>query len=172
MLVFPALGCSQKASKYEPGFASDSVKAIEGVPFVKQKNKFCGPAALASVMRFYGRNVSQEEIADNVYTPQLQGALITDMQYYAQEKGYRAETKNGDINLLMSLIDEGVPPIVLVDLGRWVVSVPHYYVIYGYDLDRDTFLLHTGYQSGREIGFHQLDKEWKKMDRLLLIVRK
>jgi hypothetical protein len=45
-------------------------------------------------------------------------------------------------------------------------------VIYGYDLDRETFLLHTGYQSGREVGFDELDKEWKKMDRLLLVVRK
>jgi hypothetical protein len=94
------------------------------------------------------------------------------MAYYARKKGYRAETKNGDIDFLVSLIEEGVPPVVLVDLGRWVVSVPRYYVVYGYDLNRDTFLLHTGYQSGREIGFQELDKEWKKMNRLLLVVRK
>ena len=172
VLFFLATGCSQKASVHKPVSTSDSAKVIEGVPFVKQKDKFCGPAALASVMRFYGQNIGQEEIADRVYTPQLGGALISDMAYYAREKGYRAETKNGNINFLVFLINEGVPPIVLVDLGRWVVSVPHYYVIYGYDLDKGTFLLHTGYQGGRKIGFQELDKEWKKMNRLLLVVRK
>ncbi|HEX3034077.1 MAG TPA: C39 family peptidase [Thermodesulfobacteriota bacterium] len=172
ILVFLAIGCSQKDSVYKPVSASDSSRVIEGVPFVKQKDKFCGPAALASVMRFYGQNINQEEIADGVYTPQLEGALISDMAYYATEMGYRAETKSGDINLLISLIDEGVPTIVLVDLGKWVVSVPHYYVIYGYDKNRDTFLLHTGFQGNRETGFEELDKEWEKMNRLLLVVRK
>jgi ABC-type bacteriocin/lantibiotic exporter with double-glycine peptidase domain len=166
------IGCSQKASIHDSVSPSDETKIIEGVPFVKQKARFCGPAALASVMRFYGHNVSQEEIAEEIYTPKLRGALISDMAYYARERGYSVETPNGKVNLLVSLLNEGVPPIVLVDRGRWVVSIPHYYVIYGYNKRRNAFLLHTGFARNQEIRFSELDREWQKMNRLLLIIRK
>ena len=166
------LGCAQKVPVHDRAAPADEAKILEGVPFVKQKARFCGPAALASVMRFYGDNVSQEEIAEEIYTPKLRGALISDMAYYARQKGYSVETPNGEVNLLVSLLNEGVPPIVLVDRGRWIASIPHYYVIYGYNKKRNTFLLHTGFASNEEIEFSELDREWQKMNRLLLVVRK
>jgi ABC-type bacteriocin/lantibiotic exporter with double-glycine peptidase domain len=142
------------------------------VPFVKQKDFFCGPAAMASIMRFYGRNISQEEIAEEVYSPKLKGALISDMENYAKEMGYKTETINGDLDTLISTINGGVPAIVLVDLGKWIVSVPHYYVVYGYDKNRNTFLLNTGFESNQEMSFSKLDNEWRKMNRLMLVIRK
>ena len=126
---------------------------------------------MASVLNFYGQNISQEEISKEVYTPELNGALISDMENFASKLGFRAQTMNGDSNKLIALIDEGVPPIVLVDLGMWIVSVPHYYVVYGYNKSKGIFLIHTGFRN-KEIGFTDLDKEWEKMNRLMLIVRK
>ncbi|MGE5445935.1 MAG: C39 family peptidase [Ignavibacteriales bacterium] len=164
--------CAQKGSTYENSSISGNARIIKNVPFVKQKGFFCGPAAMASVMRFYGRNISQEEIAKVVYTPKLKGALISDMENYAREMGYKAETKNGDLNMLMSLIDEGTPAITLVDVGKWIISRPHYYVVYGYDKSRNVFFLHTGSARDQEISFSRLEKEWEKMDRLVLIIRK
>jgi ABC-type bacteriocin/lantibiotic exporters, contain an N-terminal double-glycine peptidase domain len=166
------INCSHKESIHEDTYNSSNAKIIIDVPFIKQRDQFCGPAAMASVMRFYGQNVSQEEIAKEVYTPKLKGALISDMEYFAREMGYRAETRNGDLDSLVSLINNGVPSIVLVDRGKWIVSVPHYYVVYGYNRDRNTFLLHTGFKGSHEMGFSDLDKEWKKMNRLMLVVRK
>jgi ABC-type bacteriocin/lantibiotic exporter with double-glycine peptidase domain len=164
--------CAERGSIYENAPSSGDERVIEKVPFVKQKGFFCGPAAMASVMRFYGRNISQEEVAKVVYTPKLKGALISDMENYAREMGYKAETKNGDLKTLMSLIDEGVPAITLVDLGQWIISQPHYYVVYGYNKSRNVFFLHSGFASDREISFSKLDKQWEKMDRLVLIIRK
>jgi len=172
ILVLVLIDCSQRPSIHESIFSSDEARVIENVPFVKQKGNFCGPAAMASVMRFYGQNIDQEEVAKHVYTPELKGALISDMENFAREMGYKAETKNGDLSTLISIINEGIPPIVLVDLGKWVVSFPHYYVVYGYNKSKNTFLLHTGFKSAQEMGFSELDKEWKKMNRLLLVVRK
>ena len=170
--VFLFVGCSQRLPLDKTLAASNEAKIIENVPFVKQKDRFCGPATMASVMRFYGQNISQEEVAKEVYTPKLGGALISDMQYFAREMGYEAETKNGDLNAIISVINEGVPPILIVDLGKWVVSVPHYYVVYGYNKSRSTFLLHTGFKSDQEMSFSELDKEWGKMNRLMLVIRK
>jgi ABC-type bacteriocin/lantibiotic exporter with double-glycine peptidase domain len=164
--------CAERRSIYENASGPGDERVIENVPFIKQKDSFCGPAAMASVMRFYGRDINQEEIAKVVYTAKLNGALISDMENYARGMGYKAETKNGDVDLLMSLIDEGTPAITLVDLGRWIISQPHYYVVYGYDKSKKKFLLHTGFARDQEISFSRLDKEWKKMDRLVLIIRK
>ena len=164
--------CAERGSVYENVPGSGDERVIENVPFVKQKGFFCGPAAMASVMKFYGRNTSQEEIAKVVYTPKLKGALISDMENYAREMGYKAETKNGDLKMLMSLIDEGTPAITLVDIGKWIISQPHYYVVYGYNKSRNVFFLHTGFAKDQEISFSSLDKEWEKMDRLVLIIKK
>ena len=61
------------------------------VPFVKQKDQFCGPASLSSVLGFYGISLSQEAIADKVYNPKLKGALITDLENYVKSLGLKAE---------------------------------------------------------------------------------
>ncbi|MBI2486303.1 MAG: C39 family peptidase [Deltaproteobacteria bacterium] len=172
VVVLLIAGCSQRPSIHGSVPASNEAKVIENVPFVKQKGKFCGPAAMASVMRFYGQNISQEEIAKEVYTPKLGGALISDMEYFAREMGYKAETKNGDLKAIISIINEGIPTILIVDLGKWVVSVPHYYVVYGYNKSSSTFLLHSGFKGDQEMSFSELDKEWEKMNRLMLVVRK
>jgi ABC-type bacteriocin/lantibiotic exporter with double-glycine peptidase domain len=165
-------GCAGKSTGGKGDPAVTSGKVISGVPFVKQKDQFCGPAAMASVLAYYGDNITQEEIAEKVYTPKLDGALISDMENFARDSGYKAETVSGDITALEKEIDEGVPVILLVDRGKWMVSVPHYYVVYGYDTGKGAFIVNTGDEGGVEIPFERLDGEWEKMNRLMLIVQK
>ncbi|GBD38608.1 hypothetical protein HRbin37_00859 [bacterium HR37] len=152
--------------------ASESSKVIKNVPFIKQEDQFCGPAALESLLRFYGTPVDQREIAKEVYTPKLRGALITDMEYFARKMGYKTDIRNGSIDELVSFIDGGIPLIVLVDLGNAVISVPHYYVVYGYDRKKRVFFIHTGNKGNQEIGFDKLDGEWKRMNRLMLVIKR
>ena len=147
-------------------------KVIADVPFVRQKDSFCGPAAMASVMQYYGQDVTQQEVAEAVFIQELNGALISDMENYAMAEGYKVTSTNGDTETLRKLIDEKVPVILLVDRGKWKVSTPHYYVVYGYDDDDGVFILHDGYNSGRKIDSDKLDGEWKKMNRLMLVVTK
>lgn len=165
-------GCAPKSTEAGGNSAIESGKVIEGVPFIKQNDKFCGPAAMASVLEYYGDNVSQDEIAEKVYTPKLDGALISDMENFARDQGYQAETMNGNITALEAEIDRGVPVILLVEKGKLMVSVPHYYVVYGYDKGKEVFILHTGDKSGQKIKYDKLDSEWEKMNRLMLIVKK
>jgi ABC-type bacteriocin/lantibiotic exporter with double-glycine peptidase domain len=167
-----ASGCRTKATQEGNSYVNDGVKVIDGVPFVEQKDKFCGPAAMASVLGYYGDDVTQEEIAEVVYTPKLDGALISDMENFARDLGYRAEAINGNIGLLEDEIDKGVPVILIVEKGKWMVSIPHYYVVYGYDAEGKFFIVHTGYESGERVPSERLDEEWEKMNRLMLIVTK
>ncbi|MFN3598608.1 MAG: cysteine peptidase family C39 domain-containing protein [Aquificaceae bacterium] len=138
------------------------------VPFVKQRDDFCGPASLSAVLAYYGINIPQEIIGDKVYNPKLKGALITDLEDYAKSFGLRAEAKKGNLEELKKLIDQEIPPIILVDLGRFFVSLPHYMVVVGYQ--GDSFVLHTGYEEGKVIKAKELNKIWERMGRVMLVV--
>ena len=166
-----AYGCTQKDYSSQAPSPTGSVFVIENVPFVKQKDDFCGPAAMASVMAHYGSALTQEEVAEEVYTPALDGALISDMENFARGEGFQSKAENGSLERLKTLIDEGSPVILLVDRGKWRVSVPHYYVAYGYVNNGESYIIHSGYENGVEIDSAKLDSEWEKMNRLMLVVK-
>ena len=138
------------------------------VPFVKQHSQFCGPAALSSVLRYYGLSISQEEIGKKVYTPKLKGALISDLENFAKSKGFKTLSGQADIEKIKSFIDNNIPVIVLVDLGFWIVSKPHYLVVVGYN--EKGFIVHTGYEKNKLIPYKEFKKIWKKLGNVFLSV--
>ncbi len=138
------------------------------VPFVKQKSDFCGPASLSAVFGYYGKDVDQEEIAKVVYSPKLKGALITDLQKYAESLGFKTSLIQGSTIDIKKYIDRNIPVIILVDFGKFFVSIPHYMVVTGYD--EDYFVVHTGYEANRKIREEKLDTMWSKMGRVMLII--
>ncbi len=170
LLVFFVSGCAQNEPAIKSYSEVNKVVVIENVPFVKQKDKFCGPASMASVMQFYGEEISQDEIAEEIYIPELNGALISDMENYAKDSGYTTESLNGSIEILKSNLDNKHPVILLVDKGKWKISVPHFYVAYGYNGEKGTIILHTGYKQNQEISYDKLNQEWGKMNRLMLVI--
>ncbi|WP_245522252.1 peptidase C39 family protein [Thermocrinis albus] len=138
------------------------------VPFYQQRDQFCGPAALSSVFAYYGRNIPQEEIAREVYMPELKGALITDLENYARRQGFKTELFRGDIQKVKSYLRRGIPVILLVDLGFLWVSVPHYVVVIGYD--EKCVYLHTGYEEKVCWSPDKLNALWKKMGNVGLVI--
>jgi len=70
--------------------------AIERVPFVRQEPKWCGPAALESVLRFYGLDGTQQEIAREIALPSGE-VLNLDLKLYARRKGFRAESRRATL---------------------------------------------------------------------------
>ncbi|HNZ35620.1 MAG: C39 family peptidase [Pseudomonadota bacterium] len=141
---------------------------IEGVPFIRQDTRFCGPASLASVMAYYGAPTDQKTVASSVYSEKLQGALITDLERYARSAGFETRTARGTEEGLKAEIDRGRPVIVLVDLGFWVVSKPHYLVVYGYD--GEGFRAHDGYTPGNHYPYARFGEIWEKMGNAFLLV--
>ncbi|GJM17365.1 MAG: peptidase C39 [Thermodesulfobacteriota bacterium] len=170
LIVVLILGCAHNLPSSRISSDNENIVIVENVPFVKQKDKFCGPASMASVLQFYGQDIDQSEIAEVIYIPELNGALISDMENYARDNGYNVESTNGSIDILKSKLDESQPVILLVDKGKWRVSVPHYYVAYGYNDERKTIILHTGDKGDQEISYDKLDEEWAKMNKLMLVI--
>ncbi|UCD46248.1 MAG: peptidase C39 family protein [Deltaproteobacteria bacterium] len=143
---------------------------IPGVPFLPQEEDSCGPSSLAMLLRFYGGEARTGEIVRETGTAGLRGPLITDLAEAARRRGFEAEVVDLDLEGLRERISEGIPVILLVDLGVWVVSRPHYLLAFG--VTPDGVVAHSGRDEAKVIPFSTLDAQWAKMGRLAVVVRR
>ena len=141
---------------------------IEGVPFVRQESHFCGPASLASVFAYYGLAMDQDTIAKTVYVEKLKGALITDLENYASSQGFQSRLGQGTMEDIKASLKEKRPVIVLVDLGFWVFTRPHYLVVTGFN--EKGFIAHTGYEALKPFTYDEFEKVWKKEGSVYLLI--
>ncbi len=150
-------------------FAPAPEVVIPGVPFLPQEEETCGPSSLAMTLRFLGKKADTAEIAAETRTSGLRGTLITDLAAAARRRGVDAEVVDLDPAGLRAEIDAGRPVILLVDLGIWVWSRPHYLLVYGYG--PRGFVAHSGRTAGREIPASDLAARWAKMGHLAIVAR-
>jgi ABC-type bacteriocin/lantibiotic exporter with double-glycine peptidase domain len=143
---------------------------IPGVPFLPQEENTCGPSSLAMLLRFLGGDARTEEIVRETRTAGLEGTLITDLAAAARRRGFEAEIVDLTLARLRDKISEGNPVILLVDLGTWIVSRPHYLLAFG--VTPGGVVAHSGRQEGKVIPFSTLDAQWAKMGRLAIVVRR
>jgi ABC-type bacteriocin/lantibiotic exporter with double-glycine peptidase domain len=143
---------------------------IPNVPLIKQEVQWCGPAALASVMSYWGDSIDQETIAASVHSAGLKGSLITDLKGYAEKRGYQTSLSKGMLEELKGLINAKKPVIVLVDRGFWIISRPHYMVVVGYD--QNGLIVHAGGEKKEAIAYSDFERMWKKMGSTCLVIFK
>jgi ABC-type bacteriocin/lantibiotic exporter with double-glycine peptidase domain len=141
---------------------------IAGVPFLPQEEDTCGPSSLAMVLRFLGKDVDTREIVRETRTEGLKGTLITDLAGAARRRGFASDIADLDLPRLRERIVAGVPVILLVDLGIWTWSRPHYLVAYGWT--PEGVVAHSGREQGKVIPFSTLDAQWARMGRLAIII--
>ena len=141
---------------------------IAGVPFLPQEDDTCGPSSLAMVLRFLGRDVDTREIVRETRTEGLKGTLIADLAGAARRRGFEAGIADLALPRLRERIVAGVPVILLVDLGIWTWSRPHYLVAYGWT--PEGVVAHSGREQGKVIPFSTLDAQWARMGRLAITV--
>ena len=124
-LLLTPVGCA--TSRPEPG------PRARVLPMAPQSSELyqCGPSTLASVLAFHGKHLSEEIIAQAIYSPSAQGVLLHDMAWFAREQGFQADVRSGNVQDLKQAIDERLPPIVLLDYGIAHVRRPHFTAITG-----------------------------------------
>ena len=96
-----------------------AVTASLQVPFVSQEKDTCGAAALAMVMKYYGREASQEAIASVLLEPELRGIRGSRLAEFARRNGMVAIAFTGDLSLVREHLGKGRP---LVTILRVVTS--------------------------------------------------
>lgn len=155
-------GCAPSARTLRRELARGAPgRYISSVPFVRQRRNWCGPAALASVLRYHGIRLTQEQIADEVYLPSIRGSLTLDLQRCAQQHGLWCHAAQGSIEDICTWLDRGVPVLALVRQNLVVSRPYHYIVLTGYHAERRYFLAHTGTARDRPISFRRFAREHK-----------
>ena len=173
VLLFALGGCASVAGKDAvsvrvPEAPDRLSRVIPGVPFLPQEDDTCGPSSLAMVLGFLGKKVDTSEIVRETLTGGLKGTLITDLAAAARRRGVAAEIVDLDLQRLRERIIAGDPVILLVDLGIWSWSRPHYLVAYGWT--PEGVVAHSGRDQGKVIPFSTLDAQWAKMGRLAITI--
>lgn len=162
VLVLLTSGCA--ASRYSLDRCNiDHCFQIPYVPFIEQKDDFCGPASLAMVMNFYGVKVSQEEIAKEIYSPELKGSLSMDLVLYPIKKGFETEMYNGNLDDLKEKIRAMFPLIVSVK-ERGDRDRTHYMVVWGYDDRSKSVFAHSGRKERVVMGYDEFLDMWNRAD--------
>lgn len=142
---------------------------VVATPFVPQDELYCGPAALATVLRWSGTTTTQAELAAAVYTPSREGTLQQDMLSAARRHG-RLATPVDDFSALLAELAAGHPVLVLQNLGLDLIPQWHYAVVIGYDRPAAELFLRSGREPRRVVSFATFERTWARSDHWALVV--
>ncbi len=142
---------------------------VIGVPFIDQEIGHCGPATLAMVMQWSGKKISAEELAKQVYTPGMKGSFQTDMISATRRNSMMAIQIDGLTNLLNE-VSFGHPVVVFENLALTWAPQYHYAVVYGYDLDKEFVIMHSGPEKAKQWDIRKFERSWKLVDYWGLVV--
>ena len=142
---------------------------VQNVPFYPQLAFQCGPACLAGVLTFYGQDVTPDEVADAIFRKNIRGTVTIDMVLYARHKGFSARWYSGSVDDIRRSVNEGVPLIVMVDLGFANIDNNHYMVVVGYN--PDGVIVNSAKAREKLITWNHFLSRWDRTGRWTLRIR-
>ena len=143
---------------------------LTDVPFHAQDRYQCGPAALAMSLGDLGREVTPDELVDEVYVPEKRGSLRTEMRAAARARGAVPYPLRPDLGALLREIDAGRPVLVMQNLALDWWPQWHYAVAVGYDLERGEIVLRSGEDRRRVTGLDTFERTWMRARRWAQVV--
>jgi tetratricopeptide (TPR) repeat protein len=149
--------------------ALPAAAAIRDAPFFAQRTKECGPAALAMVLVRSGVPTGPDALVDEVYNPGRGGSLAPAVLAAARRAGRIAYPVN-ELKTLFAEVDRGRPVMVLQNLGLEWLPRWHYAVVVGYDLTRDTIVLHSGKVPFHETSLETFERTWARGEHWALAI--
>lgn len=150
-------------------FPVSSKHVIEDVPFIKQSAGHCGPAALTMALNFSGNKSAVDEVASQVYTPGMNGSLQTDMISASRRQGMMAIPITG-LEALLKEVEAGNPVIVFENLSVSWFPQWHYAVVFGYDLEKQEVMMHSGPEEFKHWDLRKFERSWMLGDYWGLVV--
>jgi len=162
-----SVGCASSTKQVDQLLSSSTSlprsHQIENVPFINQAAGHCGPATLAMAMNWSGKMISVDEIAPLVYTPGSHGTFQADMISASRRLGMLAIPIEGFAPLLVE-VSSGHPIIVFENLALSWLPQWHYAIVYGYDLDKEIVMMHSGPERDKLWDLRKFERSWKLGD--------
>jgi predicted double-glycine peptidase len=146
-----------------------SAFTIQGMQRIKQLTNYCGPATLAMVLRYYGLDVTQEEIGKIIYDRSSGATNGADMLLYSRERGFAAYSWNSSIDDVKKKLAAGFPVIVLQQNSREDIS-GHYRILTGYDDSTSVFSVLDPYYEITSMSYTECEQLWRRMGHWALLI--
>jgi hypothetical protein len=137
-------------------------------PF-EQDEKQCGPAALASMLSWSGKDMTPSDLSEIVFDPGAEGTLQISIVSATRRQG-RIAYEIRSMEDIVSEIQGGHPVLVLLDYGFRGVSLYHYAVVYGCDYDERNLVLAAGSDQPETMSVRQFLRRWNRTDHWGLLV--
>ncbi|MFH0838837.1 MAG: PA2778 family cysteine peptidase [Candidatus Omnitrophota bacterium] len=172
LLVFGLAGCTSlhvSAVKKNPFRDSEGTFYVHNVPFVRQNYFYCGPASLESVLKFWGNDISQEEIGKRVYFGKTKGTFNFEMDAFCREEGFFTKSYCGTAEDIAWYIQKGIPVVVLQKRGG-LLSDYHYMVLIGINKAENFIIAHDGFKSNAILPMNVFAKNWKHCNNWMLVI--
>ena len=143
---------------------------VKQVPFYPQTQYQCGPASLATVLNYWGRHVTPEQIAQEIYRPGMKGTLSLDLWQYAKAQDFQASVRQGSWEFLETQVSRERPIIAFLNLGFRQVPLGHFLVVVGVDPDNKSVIAYSGVEKNQRIPFDRFKKAWEKTNYWSLLI--
>lgn len=147
------------------------VHEIADVPFFRQTAGYCGPATLAMAMGALGHNVTPEELGIQAYTPGMKGTFQEDMISTSRRQGFMAVRIHG-MEALLAEVRANHPVIVFENLAFSWLAQWHYALVFGFDLDNEKIILHSGPDAAKHWDLRRFERSWMLGDYWGLVLLK
>lgn len=134
---------------------------VSGVPFFAQEDFYCGPAATAMVLAWSGLPVSQEQMAEQVYTPGREGTLQPDV-IAAMRRNGRLAVPVDNLRELLGELAAGRPVLVFQNLALDFYPKWHFAVATGYDLGAGELVMNTSIWEKRPVALRTFEHTWRR----------
>lgn len=131
-------------------------------PFFPQEDYQCGPAALATVLRYAGRDATPEALVPQVYVPARKGSLQAEMLAATRRQELLAYELAPRLEALLGEIAAGTPVLVLQNLALDWAPQWHYAVAIGYDLGAREIILRSGVTRRLVMSLDTFERTWAR----------
>ena len=143
---------------------------IESTPFYPQLDYYCGPATLAAMVNFHDRPGEPEDIAAQIYVPDLKGSLQEEIIAATRQFNLLPVQLDGTLESLLREIASGNPVLMLQNLGFDSIPSWHYAIAVGYDLKAETIVLRSGTHKRLTRPFSLLERTWQRAGNWSLVI--
>lgn len=143
---------------------------LADTPFFPQEEHQCGPAALATVLNYHGRNITPDELTPQIFLPGRKGSLQIEIAAAARRYGMLAYPLGENLNDLFAEVAAGNPVLVLQNLAFGWLPKWHYAVVIGYDLTQHEVILRSGRQRRWRSKLSAYNNTWSRSENWALVI--
>lgn len=135
---------------------------VSDIPFFPQDDHQCGPAALATMLKASGVNITPAELVPEVYVPGRRGSFAAELEAAARHHGRMVYTLGGNLDTIIAALREGYPVLVMQNNGLAFYPVWHFAVVVGADPVHETFYLRSGREFREAVSFSTFEYTWAR----------